>query len=174
MVHTLFLTDSRNFNPVKYTPYMVIKTLVKGGRGLSSIFACYFNVISIPTLSNIQLIVLARLIIIESQLNSRFILCIIIIPSTRCQWTNAQWLQPSVRRGCVVRLVGKGRFFQARIWSKLKSWKLFTFHLSQGRKVTDPCPQGKFIICLPPPNVTGSLHLGHALTNAIEDAISRW
>uniref|UniRef100_A0A1X7UQH7 Valine--tRNA ligase n=1 Tax=Amphimedon queenslandica TaxID=400682 RepID=A0A1X7UQH7_AMPQE len=43
-----------------------------------------------------------------------------------------------------------------------------------GRKVTDPCPEGKFIICLPPPNVTGNLHLGHALTNAIEDAITRW
>lgn len=27
---------------------------------------------------------------------------------------------------------------------------------------------------LPPPNVTGSLHLGHALTNAIEDAVTRW
>lgn len=27
---------------------------------------------------------------------------------------------------------------------------------------------------IPPPNVTGSLHLGHALTNAIEDAITRW
>ena len=24
MVHTLFLTDSRNFNPVKYTPYTVV------------------------------------------------------------------------------------------------------------------------------------------------------
>ena len=27
---------------------------------------------------------------------------------------------------------------------------------------------------IPPPNVTGSLHLGHALTNAIEDSIVRW
>lgn len=27
---------------------------------------------------------------------------------------------------------------------------------------------------IPPPNVTGSLHLGHALTNAIEDTITRW
>lgn len=27
---------------------------------------------------------------------------------------------------------------------------------------------------IPPPNVTGSLHLGHALTNALEDAITRW
>lgn len=32
----------------------------------------------------------------------------------------------------------------------------------------------KFVIVIPPPNVTGSLHLGHALTNAVEDAISRW
>ncbi|CAH8658373.1 unnamed protein product [Dicrocoelium dendriticum] len=27
---------------------------------------------------------------------------------------------------------------------------------------------------IPPPNVTGTLHLGHALTNSIEDAITRW
>jgi valyl-tRNA synthetase len=27
---------------------------------------------------------------------------------------------------------------------------------------------------IPPPNVTGSLHLGHALTDSIEDTITRW
>lgn len=27
---------------------------------------------------------------------------------------------------------------------------------------------------IPPPNVTGTLHLGHALTGAIEDALTRW
>lgn len=27
---------------------------------------------------------------------------------------------------------------------------------------------------IPPPNVTGFLHLGHALTNAVEDTITRW
>ena len=27
---------------------------------------------------------------------------------------------------------------------------------------------------IPPPNVTGSLHLGHALTNSVEDAITRF
>ena len=32
----------------------------------------------------------------------------------------------------------------------------------------------KFVMVIPPPNVTGSLHLGHALTNAIEDTITRW
>lgn len=32
----------------------------------------------------------------------------------------------------------------------------------------------KFTMVLPPPNVTGVLHLGHALTVAIEDAICRF
>ncbi|CAO2829524.1 unnamed protein product [Amaranthus hypochondriacus] len=31
-----------------------------------------------------------------------------------------------------------------------------------------------FVIVLPPPNVTGALHIGHALTGAIEDTIIRW
>uniref|UniRef100_A0A8C1RWU6 valine--tRNA ligase n=1 Tax=Cyprinus carpio TaxID=7962 RepID=A0A8C1RWU6_CYPCA len=31
-----------------------------------------------------------------------------------------------------------------------------------------------FMMCIPPPNVTGSLHLGHALTNAIQDCLTRW
>uniref|UniRef100_A0A8C5MKW8 Valine--tRNA ligase, mitochondrial n=1 Tax=Leptobrachium leishanense TaxID=445787 RepID=A0A8C5MKW8_9ANUR len=31
-----------------------------------------------------------------------------------------------------------------------------------------------FSLCIPPPNVTGSLHLGHALTVAIEDSLVRW
>ncbi|KAN0036180.1 hypothetical protein ACTA71_005484 [Dictyostelium dimigraforme] len=32
----------------------------------------------------------------------------------------------------------------------------------------------KFVIVIPPPNVTGSLHLGHALTNSIQDAVVRY
>jgi valyl-tRNA synthetase len=35
-------------------------------------------------------------------------------------------------------------------------------------------PKGRFVIPIPPPNVTGSLHLGHALTNSIQDALIRW
>jgi len=31
-----------------------------------------------------------------------------------------------------------------------------------------------FMMVIPPPNVTGKLHLGHALTNAVEDAVTRW
>ena len=31
-----------------------------------------------------------------------------------------------------------------------------------------------FVIPAPPPNVTGSLHIGHALTTAIQDGLIRW
>ena len=31
-----------------------------------------------------------------------------------------------------------------------------------------------FVMIMPPPNVTGVLHMGHALTFAIEDMIVRW
>ncbi len=31
-----------------------------------------------------------------------------------------------------------------------------------------------YVIIMPPPNVTGELHLGHALTATIEDALCRW
>ncbi|XP_043542801.1 valine--tRNA ligase isoform X2 [Chiloscyllium plagiosum] len=40
--------------------------------------------------------------------------------------------------------------------------------------ISEPNPKGMFMICIPPPNVTGSLHLGHALTNAIQDSLTRW
>lgn len=32
----------------------------------------------------------------------------------------------------------------------------------------------RFVMVIPPPNVTGTLHLGHALTCAVEDCIARW
>ena len=34
--------------------------------------------------------------------------------------------------------------------------------------------QEPFVVILPPPNVTGELHVGHALTATIEDALVRW
>jgi hypothetical protein len=37
-----------------------------------------------------------------------------------------------------------------------------------------PKPEGLFVVPLPPPNVTGSLHIGHALNVAIEDTLVRW
>ncbi len=35
-------------------------------------------------------------------------------------------------------------------------------------------PTEKFIMVMPPPNVTGTLHLGHALMCSIEDSLTRW
>ena len=37
----------------------------------------------------------------------------------------------------------------------------------------DPAKE-PFCIIMPPPNVTGELHLGHALTASVEDALCRW
>jgi len=49
----------------------------------------------------------------------------------------------------------------------------------EGYYSCDPATVGKekddkFVMVIPPPNVTGSLHLGHALTAAVEDTITRW
>ena len=38
----------------------------------------------------------------------------------------------------------------------------------------NPSSEEKFVMVIPPPNVTGSLHLGHALTSAVEDTLTRW
>lgn len=34
--------------------------------------------------------------------------------------------------------------------------------------------EGMFMIPIPPPNVTGSLHIGHGLTIALQDTMIRW
>ncbi|MDP3939402.1 MAG: valine--tRNA ligase [Deltaproteobacteria bacterium] len=39
----------------------------------------------------------------------------------------------------------------------------------------DPSREGEpFSIVIPPPNVTGSLHIGHALNNTLQDVLVRW
>lgn len=57
------------------------------------------------------------------------------------------------------------------------SWweKMGFFKPEYGREnMYAPNPKGQFMMVIPPPNVTGSLHIGHALTNAVEDAFTRW
>ncbi|MCB1034410.1 MAG: class I tRNA ligase family protein, partial [Acidobacteria bacterium] len=34
--------------------------------------------------------------------------------------------------------------------------------------------RGSFCIMIPPPNVTGKLHIGHALQSALQDLLVRW
>uniref|UniRef100_F1KZF2 valine--tRNA ligase n=1 Tax=Ascaris suum TaxID=6253 RepID=F1KZF2_ASCSU len=43
-----------------------------------------------------------------------------------------------------------------------------------GRDLSKPNPKGTFTIVIPPPNVTGTLHLGHALATSVEDTLCRW
>ncbi|KAJ8598262.1 hypothetical protein CTAYLR_005497 [Chrysophaeum taylorii] len=50
-------------------------------------------------------------------------------------------------------------------------WEKSGLYGCEARTVGD---NKKFVIVIPPPNVTGSLHLGHALTAAIEDCLARW
>src|SRR3954469_19499530 len=35
-------------------------------------------------------------------------------------------------------------------------------------------PGETFVIAVPPPNVTGALHMGHALNGSIQDVLVRW
>jgi valyl-tRNA synthetase len=45
----------------------------------------------------------------------------------------------------------------------------------EGLYHADPdAPGDAYVIAVPPPNVTGALHLGHALNGAIQDALVRW
>ncbi|MCO5569532.1 hypothetical protein L7F22_023246 [Adiantum nelumboides] len=44
-----------------------------------------------------------------------------------------------------------------------------------GYFVADPAKKtAPFVIVIPPPNVTGALHIGHGLTCAVEDTLVRW
>ena len=55
------------------------------------------------------------------------------------------------------------------LWEKNK----FFFRGKQkgGGKTAESAP---FVVMLPPPNVTGSLHMGHALSVALQDTLVRW
>ena len=52
--------------------------------------------------------------------------------------------------------------------------RLYAFWEEQGLFDSDPDPQRQpFTIVIPPPNVTGALHLGHALNNSLQDIVIR-
>ncbi len=53
--------------------------------------------------------------------------------------------------------------------------KWYQFWLKQGYFTPKIDPKKKpFVIIMPPPNVTGELHIGHALTATLEDIMTRW
>ena len=56
--------------------------------------------------------------------------------------------------------------FEQRLYAKWESEGYFTPVVDRERP--------KFSIVIPPPNVTGRLHIGHALVNTLQDIIVRW
>ncbi|MBU2535893.1 MAG: valine--tRNA ligase [Chloroflexi bacterium] len=53
--------------------------------------------------------------------------------------------------------------------------KWYRFWMDKGYFKPEINPDKKpFVIIMPPPNVTGELHLGHALTATMEDILTRW
>ena len=55
---------------------------------------------------------------------------------------------------------------EPRIYEDWESKGYFNAKIEKGKE--------PYVIIMPPPNVTGELHLGHALEKAIEDALVRW
>src|SRR5262245_26504630 len=53
--------------------------------------------------------------------------------------------------------------------------KWLTFWEERGYFHSRPDPARRpYTIVIPPPNVTGALHLGHALNNTLQDVLIRW
>ncbi|KAG5439183.1 hypothetical protein PCANB_001482 [Pneumocystis canis] len=53
-------------------------------------------------------------------------------------------------------------------------WMCQGFHLPELGPDGNCKPEGTFVVPIPPPNITGVLHIGHALTVAIQDSLVRW
>jgi len=53
-------------------------------------------------------------------------------------------------------------------------WEASDFYSCDPKFAEGKPKEEKFVMVIPPPNVTGSLHLGHALTAAVEDTLTRW
>jgi valyl-tRNA synthetase len=58
------------------------------------------------------------------------------------------------------------REIEARLYPKWESSGAFRAHPES--------PKPPYCIVIPPPNVTGSLHMGHALDNTLQDVLIRW
>ncbi|KAJ2404565.1 valine--tRNA ligase, partial [Coemansia sp. RSA 2530] len=53
-------------------------------------------------------------------------------------------------------------------------WETQGFFAPQTGPDGEISPKGRFVMVTPPPNVTGKLHIGHAMFVAIQDSIVRW
>ena len=65
-------------------------------------------------------------------------------------------------------------FFFTHHAKKHNQQKISGFYSCSPQTAMNKPSDEKFVMVIPPPNVTGSLHLGHALTAAVEDTLTRW
>ena len=59
-----------------------------------------------------------------------------------------------------------------RFWNDW--WIKNGFYHTTAQEAKEVDPSKRFVMILPPPNVTGYLHIGHGLTGAIQDTLVRW
>ena len=52
----------------------------------------------------------------------------------------------------------------------LEAWE----NAGRFRPESKPKGNGSFVVVIPPPNVTGVLHMGHALNNTLQDVLVRF
>jgi valyl-tRNA synthetase len=65
--------------------------------------------------------------------------------------------------------------FATRFDPKEAEPRIYKVWEEAGRFTADPgSSKEPFTMVIPPPNVTGSLHIGHALNNTIQDILARW
>ena len=66
------------------------------------------------------------------------------------------------------------KYDSAKVESHWMDWweKKKFFHLDAKEALSVP-PEKRFLMNFPPPNITGVLHVGHALTSAVEDCMCR-
>ncbi len=55
---------------------------------------------------------------------------------------------------------------ESRIYDMWMEEKYFAAHVNPQKK--------PYTIMMPPPNITGQLHMGHALDNTLQDTLIRW
>lgn len=68
-----------------------------------------------------------------------------------------------------------GRSLPKQYDHKAAETRWYAFWESKGYFHADPDPDREpYTIVIPPPNVTGALHLGHALNNTLQDVLIRW
>ena len=54
---------------------------------------------------------------------------------------------------------------EAKLINQWQEAKLFTAQVDKNKK--------PFVVVIPPPNITGALHMGHALNDTLQDALIR-